>query len=208
VSSANFYAVRDDIAEILRFSVDDLGLELRESYSELNEPLRQFASPDDAIEALGLGVDRWGRGDSTQLALWAPRLGPGQLERRQLSVEGRPIREEFEGWGVIAMFVGGVHGRAITPSRFSVNSEKRARLWDDTYAYRLGAADAWDWAEVEAVSRKLRYHVAQRLAAGKTQPPVVHYVLKRAHELCSSGYRLIDGALRPVEYGRAGSGSE
>jgi hypothetical protein len=143
--SASFYAVRDDVAEILRYSTEDLGLELHEAYSAMNEPLRQFASGDEAIEALDLGVDPWGRGDSTQLALCSPRLGPKHVERRRLKLEGEPVREELGGWGVIYFFFGGVHERAITPSRYSVNSEKRARGWEDTYADRFGGVDLWDW---------------------------------------------------------------
>lgn len=200
MSSSNFYAVRDDMAEILRYSTEDLGLDLHEVYSEMNEPLRQFASGDEAIEALDLGVDPWGRGESTQLALCSPRLGPKHVERRRLKLESDPVREELGGWGVIYLFFGGVHERAITPSRYSVNSEKRARAWEDSYADRFGAVDLWDWAELEAVSRKLRYQVARRLAAGKTQPPVVHYVLKHADELRTGGYTLTDGARRPVRY--------
>lgn len=198
--SANFYGVRDDITEILRYSVEDLALELHEAYSAMNEPLRQFASADEAIEALDMGVDPWGRGESTQLALWAPRLGPKHVERRQLKLEDDPIREELGGWAVIYFFFGGVHDHAITPSRYSVNSEKRARAWEDTYGDRFGAVEMWDWAEVEAVSRKLRYHVSRRLAAGKTQPPVVHYVLKHAEQLLAAGYTLTDGARRAVPY--------
>jgi hypothetical protein len=187
------------MAEILRYGMEDLALELHEAYSMTNEPLRRFASAGEAIEALDLGVDRWGRGESTQLALWSPRLGPKHVERRELELEGNPTREELGGWGIIHVFLGGIHEGAITPSRYALNSEKRALAWESAYADRFGAVEAWDWRELEAVSRRLRYHVSERLAAGKTRPPV-HYVLRHADRLTAAGHRLTDGARRTVPY--------
>ena len=175
---------------ILDHAVGDLELELRAPYGRV--PLRPYASVADAVSDLELGVDANGLGGSRQIALWAPRLGPEPRDRLR--------KDELGGWGVIYVFFGGVHARTITESWLTHNSEKRAHKWEDAYLRRFGPVSAWDWAELERVSRKLRYHISRRLAVGKTKPPLVHYVLEHAHESLQRGFTAIDGGRRPVDY--------
>lgn len=77
--------------------------------------------------------------------------------------------------------------RTLTSCWFAHNSEKRALAWEDTSGAELGPVTAWDWDELERVSRKMRYHLRQRLGTTKLGSAAV---LPEAEALQVQGFEL------------------
>jgi hypothetical protein len=150
----DYYATDEDNMTVLRWLFAENDLQVYETYSEYDRELRRFHSADDAILALRLSRPERKPG-LLLLSLWAPDAG-GELDlrRRNLKIPGYSWREEIGGWGVLSLQLGGLMQDGLQPSHLAVNSEKRARLWEDTYT-NLGPADAWDWTVVARVMRRV-----------------------------------------------------
>jgi hypothetical protein len=152
MASLSFFAAREDHEGLLEFIFRDLGCEVFEAYSGYDDEIRKFTTVAEIEEAFELGVDPSGHGSEPYLMLWAPSSG-GQprVKRIPLRVPGASFRESVEGWGLVQLLLGGIHGRRLTSSSFAHNTEARARKWEEA-SNRLGRVDDWDWGELQKVS--------------------------------------------------------
>jgi hypothetical protein len=151
-----FYAAADDVLPVMGFVFQEC--RVFEGYSEPDEPLRSFASPEQVHDAL----ERRGR-DGLGLMLYSPAMkGRFTVNRFALApgaVPGKSWREQILGWGLIQMEWAGLGDSALPPSVTNHNSGKRARAWEQGDA-RIPPVDAWDFREVARLSRRINRHIA------------------------------------------------
>lgn len=60
----------------------------------------------------------------------------------------------------------------LQPSHLAVNSEQRARRWEDTDPH-LGPADAWNWAMVARVMRRVSGWIRRRSVGNDAGRPIL-----------------------------------
>lgn len=192
MSNCDFYAARDDMISVLEFTFAEGEFRVFEHSSEFGEELREFTSTDEIADAFDLGNCPGKQRFSALLALYVPSTSDvfsvRKIDLNPDSCAGHTFRYEPNGWGLIQLYFGGVSERGIHYSHTNHISENRAKKVKATYADELGSVDAWDWEKLSQVSRRLRYHIRNRLAVGKhgSRP-----VLPSAQVLVDSGCKLL-----------------
>lgn len=182
----DFYAFEDDQRAVVA-AVFDLGLfRVFEWYSARDRELREFRGakevPEDAT-----------RPCLTSLALYAAKSGP-EPTRRRIDLQPGALgdatfRYSCEGWGVIHLQFGDLHGSELRWSNTSHTTEKRATQWF-AYSPELGDPVRWDWASVARASGKLN-RLIRAMAVRKIG----------AHPVLPQAARLIDEIGLRYEYG-------
>ncbi len=183
MANLDFFAARDDQIAIIEFILAETDFRIFETASAFGEPLKAFRSIAELDAVARLGTDKHGNGTAHLLQLWSPSVMKKlEIERIKLdpkTCRGHTFRESIGGWALVQLYLGGVHGRAITKSHIGHNSETRARNW--------GNKGGVDWAALKKLSNRLRYHVSRRLAVAKAPG---RPVLPAAHALVKQGYLL------------------
>ena len=163
------------------------GCRLFESYSEFEQPLREFGSWSELAAAYAVGTCRR-RGDTLLLQVW-PTTACADVQIRRYAVKpnmcnGTTWREQLAGWGMIQLYLGGVASEGLVASHTNHNSEKRALAFEPFAEAVKAPAAAWDWQEVIRISsrwnRRLRGPLA--IARNGSRP-----VLAQAAALHSTG---------------------
>lgn len=171
MSNCDFYAANADALAVLGFVFGETDCRVFELSSAPGRDLQEFSSASDVAAAFDLGRCVGHETHSALLQLYSPGTqGPFSIRRIELSPEkcnGHTFRYEPNGWGLIQLYFGGVSGRGLHHSHTNHNSERRARKWASTYDPQLGDVGAWDWGAVSRISRKINYHIRNRLAVGK-----------------------------------------
>lgn len=190
MASLDFFAARTDHQALIDFLFENTDARVFESYSEYSQELREFRSFDELAACYPVGVDEHGHGAAVLLQLWSPSVMT-QLEIRRITLDpghcqGHTFRYCIEGWGLIQLYLGGIHERIITKSHFGYNSEKRARAW--------GHAEEVDWTALAKLSHRIQYHIRRRLAVARVPG---RPVLREALELARGGYVLKEAAQSP-----------
>ena len=206
--SLDFFAARTDMSALLSFLFDSTDVRVFESYSEYEQPLKEFCSFEALAASHEVGVDEHGKGRAILLQLWSPSV-MSRLDIQQITLDpsrcnGHTLRYNIDGWGLIQLYLGGVHNHVITKSHYGHNSEKRAQAW--------GHAEDVNWEALAKLSSRIRYHISRRLAVAKVPG---RPVLSEAYELARSGYELKEHAKSSERYelpppspvGRRGSAS-
>ena len=169
--NCDFYAAGDDLTNVLEvvFSLDDF--RVFESYSPFDQELKEFKNPKEVSERYSLGECR-GTGHSVLLSLFPLRAAsPTSVRQHRISLqpekcEGATFRWTVEGWGLIALHLGGASSAGIVGSHANHASESRARKWEPTYEDRSGSVGEWDWSEVSRASGRLNRRI-RKLAVSK-----------------------------------------
>jgi len=190
VASLDFFAGPVDARAILAYAMEDLGCLVYEAFSPYDSAARQLTDLAAVEGASPRGLVADALETAVMLSLWAPSTGGGPvIQRIALKLKGLSFRETVVGWGVMRLNFGVVdrQARTLSSSGFGHNSVKRALKWEDASGERLGPVSAWDWDELERISRKLRYHIRQRLGVTKLGSAPV---LGEAQRLQQQGYDL------------------
>ena len=87
MASIDFYALKDDIRQLVYFIFEETDLRVFESYSEYDKELREFRSFDDLSGAFELGRDKHGHGFAVLLQLWSSTVIPNVGFERTRSLE-------------------------------------------------------------------------------------------------------------------------
>ena len=183
-----FYASHDDAAAILGFVFAEPDCRVYEASSRYGEPLRELTSTEEFLDAF---PDAGPAQRPINVSLWSPALCPMPTLRRIAlmpgSVAGHTHWHMIDGWGLINLQFGLVSDGTLRPSELKYSSEARARRWEETLENSLGPIDAWDWQAVEALARRLHFHIGRRLTVRKhgARP-----VLVGAAALAASGVTL------------------
>ncbi len=184
MASLQFYATPNDHREIVRFVYEETDCQVFEPYSRVNEELRCFAnlqsfdSENPAEASHGL----------LYLALISPSVTSGPVIQKYKLNEsaGGGFRYKIAQPGVISLQEGGIkdiEGSPLDWSDIGHWSEKGA--WQRS-SFPDAMLEAVNWKELERVSRKVRYHISNRLAVAKhrSRPILSDAYLKMRDGLC------------------------
>lgn len=195
-----FFAAREDLLAFLEFAMAQPGLQVLETYSDLNEDGRRFTDYRTLAALPTLGTDPQGGGAAVQLSLWAPWVMPAKplITRIDLKAEyasGDTFRHTVGGAGLVWLLCGGLHDRTrtLTGSALTWFREAGARA---KFGGRPGPDDV-DWAQHRRLVSRLQYHVTRRLAVARADG---RYVLPHALHLHRAGVLLKDSSRAPITY--------
>jgi len=164
VPNLDFYATAEDLKSVLDVVFDQPSWRLTEFASRDDQPLRWFSSTTAVLDAFDFGAT------SAHLGLYAPSMRGKIVERaivyRPGAVPGALGRTDTQGWGLIQLYLVGTDDGSLRPSHTNHNTRKRAAKWA-SISPELGDIDAWDWVEVERMSRRLNHQI-RRLAVTKS----------------------------------------
>src|SRR6266853_1466124 len=115
MASIDFYALKEDIRQLVHFIFEETDLRIFESYSEYDKELREFRSFDDLSAAFDLGTDKHGNGSAVLLQLWSSAvMAKVEFERIALKVPGHSFRYRISGsGGLIQLYFGGEYEHVI-----------------------------------------------------------------------------------------------
>ena len=192
-STLRFFAAADDQRAILDFVFGETDAVVVPLSSAPGEELPFFHSTVDVGSQFALGEDVHGGGTAITLMICSPSVQ--KLEIRRVNFDPKHIRSgplfryEPAGFGLIQLYFGGVHGRTLTKSYIGHNSQQRAEAW--------GALEGVEWAALDKLGSKIRYHISRRLAVAKAGSLPV---LRHAFNLKEAGFSLKEAARSPWEY--------
>lgn len=193
MANLDYFATRADHEAVVGFLFASTDVRMFESYSEFGQELREFRSFEELASSYEVGADPNGHGVAVLLQLWSPSVEPGpRIERIALNPEkcrGHTFRYRIEGWGLVQLWLGGLHGRIVTKSHFGHNSEARARKW--------GHSEGVDWIALKSLSNKIQYHIRSRLSVARAPG---RPVLAEAYGYARSGYAIKDDAASSITY--------
>jgi hypothetical protein len=182
MASIDFYALRDDIRELVHFIFEETDARVFESYSEYDAELREFRSLDELSSAFQLGSDPHGNGSAVLLQLWFPSVMRAvQFERITLKVAGHSFRYRVSGVGLVQLYLGGESGSVVTASHYGHWSEAGARQ------RATGDVDAVDWSALSRISGRVQRHIRKLAVAKVRGRPILPAAF--AAMQCGSGLR-------------------
>lgn len=184
MANLDFYAVEQDISDVLDFVLSETDCKIFESYSEFGEELREFKSVSEILEAYNSKSV-----GTFLLELWSP-LVSSKVDFKKIVLDPQKCNGamhcfRIEGWGLMQLYFGRIQNNEIEHSHFGHNSEKRARKWESTYLDELDSVDDWNWTLLKKISDKIQYHIRKKLAISKANS---RYILSTAFKKHSEGY--------------------
>jgi len=129
--------------------------EVYEAYSAHDREPRAFTAAEQ-LDGFMLGQDAVSKA-SFDFAIWYPNCG-GRIEKERIQLqpekcEGHTFRYSIGGWGIFRL-QGDFRRGPLIECRVSVNSYKRALVWEAHYPEWLGV-EGWNWQMVEKHERRL-----------------------------------------------------
>lgn len=149
----NFYATKEDRANILEFIFSESGWQLYDSYSECGEEIQKYTSIEQVESKIAI---------TPLFVIYSPEF-EGQLEMTKIELNPKYCKEHTyryrtDGWGLIHIDFGLIRNNRLDDSRISHNSEKRANTWFPTYP-ELRSPDLWNWKAIEKASRRIENRI-------------------------------------------------
>jgi hypothetical protein len=163
----DFFADKADKLEILDFIFKDTDLHVYDLGSPYGQEICQYKTVDEIFSKFDLD-----NGDkfATTFQLWTPRHKGKPLFRKidldPKHCNGHTFRYSTDGWGLIQLYFGGLKNNELNQSHIGHFNEKGALKWEETNKVN-GLVSLWDWTEIQATSRKLKYQIHNKLATRK-----------------------------------------
>jgi hypothetical protein len=163
----DFFADKADKLDILEFIFKDTDLHVYDLSSAYGQEICQYKTVDEVSSKFDLD-----NGDkfAVTFQLWSPRHKGKPLFRKidldPKRCNGHTFRYSTEGWGLIQLYFGGLKNNELKHSHIGHFNEKGALKWDETNNVN-GLVSSWDWTEIQATSRKLKYQIHNKLATRK-----------------------------------------
>jgi len=191
---------------VLEFLFDSTDVRVFESYAECGQELREFSSMADLQSTFPIGCDPAGNSSDALLQLYSPsaydKYWIRHIDLIPKKCAGHTFRFAIEGYGLIQLYLGGVHEncslashrkvqprRCVTTSHLGYLGEKRAVAWD--------IAEGVNWPSLSKTFNKIQYHVRSRLAVARVPG---RPVLAQAFDKAREGYPLRESAGTPWQY--------
>lgn len=154
--SMNFYATKEDRADILEFVFSESSWQLYDSYSEYGEEIQKYTSIEQVESKIARTIG------TSLFVIYSPEF-EGKLEMTRIELnpkhcEGHTYRYRTDGWGLIHIHFSSMRNNRLDDSQISHNSEKRANAWFPNYP-ELRSPDLWNWKAIEKASRKIEYRI-------------------------------------------------
>jgi hypothetical protein len=162
-----FFADKSDKLEVLNFIFKDSDLKIYDSYSDYEQEICEYKTIDDILSKFDL--DNGGNFANT-FRLWTPRHEGKPIFRKvelnPESCKGHTFRYSTDGWGLIQLHFGGLKNHQLNYSQIGHFNEKGALQLEGINKVN-GLVSAWNWTEIQATSRKLKYQIQTKLATRK-----------------------------------------
>ena len=182
--SYDFFADGSDKIELLNYIFQETDLQIFDSYSPFDQEIRSYQKTEEIISNFDLES---GGQFAVTFQIWSPnfqgKVNFKKIELDQKRVKGYKFRYATEGWGLIQLYFGGLQNNILYHSHIGHQSEKRASAWENTNP-TMGKAIEWDWKEIASTSRKLKYHIHNKMAVRKIG---ANGILKGAQKLSEQG---------------------
>lgn len=177
MANLDFYAVGDDLRDLLRFVYAETDIVIYELSSEFDRDVQRFASLAELEAAFSLDGDKAGN-----LQLWSPSIMTQPVIRRiELKLPGHSFRYAVEGAGLIQLYLGGQRDGIIYHTHYGHWNEAGARQRS------MHSADDCDWLALAKLSGMVQRHIRRRLTTAKLfARPVLYHAfsaVQRGHSL-------------------------
>ena len=163
----DFFANDIDKIEVLEFIFKETDLLVFDCYSAYEQEICKYESVVEISSKFDLlNGDKF----AVTFNLWAPRH-KGNIFFEKIALDpkrcnGNTFRSSTIGWGLIQLYFGGLKNNTLNQSHVGHFSEKGALKWEQTKP-SIENVNAWDWKEIQATSRSLKYHIQNKLAVRK-----------------------------------------
>jgi hypothetical protein len=163
----DFFADRADKIEILDFILNETDLHVYDLGSPYGQEICQYKTVGEISSKFDL--DNGGKFAVT-FQLWTPRH-KGKPLFRKIGLDPKHCNEHSfrystDGWGLIQLYFGGLKNNELNQSHIGHFNEREA-LKNESLTTFNGKVNDWDWAEIQATSRKLKYQIHNKLATRK-----------------------------------------
>jgi hypothetical protein len=163
----NFFADKEDKLKILDFIFCDTDLKIYDLSSSFGHEISEYKTLNEISSKFDLeSGDKF----AVTFQLWTPRH-KGKPIFRKIELDprrcnGHSFRYSTDGWGLIQMYFGGLKNNQLNQSHIGHFNEKGA-LGRELANNVNGKVADWDWTEIQATSRRLKYHIHNKLATKK-----------------------------------------
>ncbi|MGB3007534.1 MAG: hypothetical protein WBC06_13545 [Chitinophagaceae bacterium] len=183
----DFFANSSDKQNILDFIFNETSLKVFDLYSPNGQEITEYKSTVQIVSAFNLQDENHLK---AYFNLWSEDFG-GQLKFKRIelspnSCNGHTFRYSTEGWGLIQLYFEEVKTDVLEHSHIGHFNEKGASKWENIQSHK-GKVDAWNWKVIEQTSRKVKYHIHNKLAIRKVG---TYGILSGADMLEKSGVKL------------------
>lgn len=161
----DFYASAEDKIDVLNFIFNETDLRIFDSASLFDEEVCEYKNVDEIKTKFDLQNSV--NSNSITFQLWSP-LFKAKPDFRKIILnpkycKGHTFRYTTAGWELIQLYFKGIHQNALHRSHIGHFNRKGALKWEGINKDN-GKVDDWDWEEIEKTSRKLKYHIHNKLA--------------------------------------------
>ena len=151
-----------DLREIIAMIYSEGGPVVKEAYSEYDSPTKSFLTAENLIKDVFKQSNK--NKKSEYYAIYYPDT-KGYVKEEKIKLDsiacpGATYRFSQKGWGLIFLHCD-FRNETIIECEISVNTEKRAIRWSETYP-DLKSPNLWDWKRVSKRAGKLVRLLKQR----------------------------------------------
>lgn len=174
MANLDFYALEDDLRDLIRFLYTETDVVIFELASEFDRDIRQFRTLSELEAVFHLGTCRAGH-----LQLWSPTvMKQPVIQRIELTrVPGHSFRYEARGAGLIQLYLDGSKDGVIYHTHYG--------HWNKAGAYErsIYPADDCDWDQLTKVSGRIQRYIQGKLAAAKLYArPILRHAFNAVEE--------------------------
>lgn len=160
----NFFADRADKLEILKYIFEETDLQVFDLGSPFGQQICEYKTADEIASKFDLSA---GDKFAVTFQLWSPRHKGNVLFRKidldPKRCDGHTFRYSTDGWGLIQLYFGGLKGNDLNQSYLG-HFEQNEALKNEALRVCNGNVDAWDWPEIQATSKALKYQIHNKMA--------------------------------------------
>jgi hypothetical protein len=163
----NYFADKCDKIRVLDFIFNQTDLQIFDLGSKFGEEICQYQNLAEITSKFDLE-----RGDkfAVTFQMYSPSF-KGKVELRKIDLDpkhshGQSFRYSVVGLGLIQLYFGGLKKNELYQSHIGHLTEKKALQLEhsDILEYKT---NQWDWRVIEQTSRKLKYHIHNKLSIRK-----------------------------------------
>jgi hypothetical protein len=155
-----FKAGPTDVRQVLTFIFEETDCVLLETYSAIDQDLREFTALADVEAAFMLGIVPEGSTLAQQFSLWSPSVMPRPTLRTiMLKRPAGRIRHVVEGCGLFQLHLGGKLDGEVIGSALGYWTEAGAKQ----RCMVVPGPERVNWLAHRTLAEKLKYHVTKRL---------------------------------------------
>jgi len=173
MANLDFYAVGDDLRDLIRFIFAESDIIIFEHSSKFDCEVRQFQSLSELEAVFQLGSYRAG-----YLQLWSRSVMTQPVIRRieLTGISGNTFRYTVEGSGLIQLYLNGVQGGIIHHTHYGHWKEAGAR------ARSIHPAEACNWSALAKLSGRIQRHVRKHAVAKIYARPILHHAFNAVQQ--------------------------